>query len=85
MKLKPYVWNILIGFDQLVNTLLGGAPDETLSSRAWRLKDASRFWGLARRFIDALFFLQEEHCKQAYLAEVNRTQIDLTIPVGKEK
>lgn len=28
-----YFWNILISFDQFVNTLLGGVPDETLSSR----------------------------------------------------
>lgn len=31
--LKRYTFNVLIGVDQLVNALLGGDPDETLSSR----------------------------------------------------
>lgn len=30
---KKYIWNILISIDQLCNTLLGGLPDETISSR----------------------------------------------------
>ena len=28
-----YIWNVLIALDQLANALLGGDPDETLSSR----------------------------------------------------
>lgn len=31
--MKRYIWNVLISIDQLINTLLGGFPDETLSSR----------------------------------------------------
>lgn len=31
-----YGKKVLIAFDQLVNALAGGWPDETLSSRAWR-------------------------------------------------
>jgi len=31
--IKEYFWNILIVIDQLVNTLCGGDPDETISSR----------------------------------------------------
>lgn len=31
--MKKYVWNVLISFDQFVNTLFGGDPDETVSSR----------------------------------------------------
>lgn len=30
---KRYIWNLLISIDQLANTLLGGFPDETISSR----------------------------------------------------
>lgn len=33
MKLKRYFWNILISIDQFVNTVFGGDPDETISSR----------------------------------------------------
>jgi hypothetical protein len=28
-----YFWNLLIAVDQLFNTVFGGDPDETLSSR----------------------------------------------------
>lgn len=31
--MKKYFWNILIAIDQLANTILGGDPDETISSR----------------------------------------------------
>jgi hypothetical protein len=31
--MKRYFYNILIGVDQLVNAILGGDPDETISSR----------------------------------------------------
>jgi hypothetical protein len=31
--MKQYIWYILIAIDQLVNTILGGYPDETMSSR----------------------------------------------------
>jgi hypothetical protein len=32
-KFSKYLWNILVAIDQMVNTLCGGDPDETLSSR----------------------------------------------------
>jgi hypothetical protein len=35
--LARYVKNVAIGFNQLLNTLLGGEPDECLSSHAYRL------------------------------------------------
>lgn len=31
--MSKYIWNVLIAIDQLINTLFGGDPDETLSSR----------------------------------------------------
>jgi hypothetical protein len=33
---KQYFWNILISLDQFANTLCGGDPDETMSSRMGR-------------------------------------------------
>ena len=36
-KLGRYVWNNLIAFDQFVNTILGGDPDETISSRIGKI------------------------------------------------
>ena len=59
---------ILIALDQLVNTLAGGWPDETFSSRCWRWsKDGKRDW--PRRVVDWLFFLEAEHCKSSYESE----------------
>ena len=79
MKIKTYLLNILISFDQFVNVLFLGQPDETISSRAWRCKDVSSFWRFMRKFIDLLFFFQPQHCFKAYLAELNRKQIQLEI------
>lgn len=31
--MKKYLWNIVISLDQLLNTVLAGSPDETISSR----------------------------------------------------
>jgi hypothetical protein len=31
--MKKYLWNIIVSIDQLINTLIGGDPDETISSR----------------------------------------------------
>jgi hypothetical protein len=31
--MKRYFWNILIAIDQFTNTICGGDPDETISSR----------------------------------------------------
>lgn len=79
MKLKQYIINLLVAFDQFINVLFLGQPDETISSRAWRCKDVSSFWKVMRKFIDLLFFFQPQHCFKAYLAELNRKQIQLEI------
>lgn len=34
--MSGYFHNLLVACDQFLNTLLGGWPDETLSSRCWR-------------------------------------------------
>ena len=67
--------NIAIAFDQLINTLLGSAPDETLSAKAWRMRLVSTPWHIAQVVIDALFFWQTEHCKAAYFSEYERKQL----------
>ena len=79
MKLKLYILNILIAFDQFVNVLFLGQPDETISSRAWRCKDANSFWGVMHSLINKLFFFQKDHCHKAYLAELERKHITTTI------
>lgn len=37
--IKKYLFNIFIGLDQMVNTILWGDPDETISSRLGRIKE----------------------------------------------
>lgn len=54
-----YLINILVAVDQLANTLAGGDPDETISSRAG--KSHPRL----ARIINALFFWQGDHCRQS--------------------
>jgi len=36
--MSKYLLNVLIGLDQLGNSILGGDPDETISSRLGKLK-----------------------------------------------
>ena len=63
-----YARRVLIGVDQLVNALLGGWPDETMSSRAWRWEwDGVRSW--PRKLIDLLFFWDLEHCRLSFESE----------------
>ena len=64
--MKQYIWNLLISLDQFINTIIGGHPDETLSSRCWHHREDWRA-ALAVKFIDWLFSPFEfEHCKNAY-------------------
>ena len=79
MKLLKYITNVLIGFDQFINTIFLGFPDETISSRAWRCKDANSFWKIMHSLINKLFFFQKDHCHKAYLAELERKHITTTI------
>lgn len=65
---------VLISIDQVVNTLCGGYADETISARAWRLKDKNSGWAAMRILIDTLFFFQFKHCYNAYLSEMDRKQ-----------
>lgn len=71
-----YLLYNLIAIDQLVNTILGGSPDETLSSRAWRAEQSNKLFGrFFRPLIDGIFFWQKDHCRQGYLAEKLRRQL----------
>lgn len=65
-----YVKQILIAVDQLVNAILLGYADETISARAYRLGKTSKAWRVAEKVINVLFFFQDEHCQAAYLDEV---------------
>lgn len=70
-------WNFVLWLDQGLNVLLGGSADETFSSRAHRRwRDTTlRRWKVARAVINAIFFWQDDHCFEAYRAEVERRQL----------
>lgn len=70
-----YALNVLISIDQLFASLVGGYPDETLSSYAHRLHAQGKFFGFTRDWINAIFFWQEDHCHLAYTAERARVQL----------
>lgn len=70
--MKKYLKNVLIGIDQLVNTLANGAPDETISSRSWRTR---RKHPWRRVLIDAIFFpIERNHCKKSWESERQHLQ-----------
>jgi hypothetical protein len=65
-----YVYNNLINLDQTLNTITGGDPDETVSSRLGRLEKKYngnipwyRPWAKVISF--ALDHIQKNHCTQS--------------------
>ena len=74
--MKAYLLNVAIAADQAVNALLAGAPDETLSSRAHRMRlKGHRYWGWTAKAINLLFFWEADHCRAAHESEQRRTQL----------
>ena len=68
-----YLWGVVIALDQLANALLRGAPDETLSSRAHRMRlKGHRYWGWTAGAINKIFFLEDDHCRASYEREMAR-------------
>lgn len=71
--MKTWIFYIAIAVDQLLNAILGGYPDETLSARCWREKRWQRY------VIDGLFFWQRSggkgHCEQCYWYERERKDL----------
>lgn len=74
--LKNNLFQLFVAIDQVLNVFLGMIfepkrahwADETMSSYAHRLRiERNIFW--VERVIDALFFLQKDHCKTAYESE----------------
>lgn len=71
-KLWNWFVSLLIAFDQFVNTLFGGHPDETFSASCYRKRGNFWGWWLSYHFVNTLFFWQENHCKEAYENELAR-------------
>lgn len=55
----------LVKLDVAVMRLLGGKPNETLSSAAWNAHLTKGWWGWTYLLINALFFIfQRDHCRK---------------------
>ena len=75
-KLVWYIKQAAIACDQLINAILGGWADETLSSRAYRWdKDGVRAW--PRKVIDwlAARLGDPDHCRESYRSERRGDQL----------
>ena len=71
-KIKNHLWQCVLTIDQAANVFLFfGWADETLSARCWRLHYSYKFWAVARRVVDAIFFFEKNHCWKAFLNEVH--------------
>lgn len=60
--MNKYLWNILISIDQLANTILGGDPDETISSRAGKLQEKRKWACLLCKLLN---YFETDHCKKS--------------------
>lgn len=67
-----YVTKVLLGLDQFANTIIGGAPDETISARAGRLKNRP-FWKQLAWTLDKI---QPNHVENAIASEREGSQQD---------
>ena len=67
------LFNIFLALDQLLNTLLLGHPDETLSSRLGRTIGKERYFWVKylRLAVDTLFFFDKDgeigHCEKSIM------------------
>lgn len=62
--MKFWLKQVFLAVDQLLNALLNGWADETLSSRAWR--QALKGRPMMALAIDVLFFFSPNHCATSY-------------------
>lgn len=69
-----YLRNLLIALDQFAGALLlGNHADITISAQAWLWEmQGKRAW--PRKLIDALFWLEKNHCAESYKSEMQRKQ-----------
>lgn len=72
-----YLYNVFNSFDQLANSISGGTPDNTISSRVgYHCQNAGIltkwYWVIASKLIDLTFFLptnEKQYCKKAFRRE----------------
>lgn len=71
-KICKYIFNILVAIDQLANTLLGGDPDETISSRAGKLQHRVWWASLLCKILNKLDY---KHCQNSKEGDEGKNRI----------
>lgn len=67
------LYHLISLISRIYNTLfLKGDMYQTASARTYAESFTSEKWKKRKKFINAIFFWQDDHCKSAWLAEVNR-------------
>jgi hypothetical protein len=77
-KIGRYLLNLAILLDEAANTLAGGSPNETISERAAKARNAGRRWGCV--LCRALNWINPGHCDNALTSTIGD---DAVIPDGK--
>jgi hypothetical protein len=73
-----YLLNWLVLFDEAANTLFGGSPNETVSERAAKARNAGRRWGCI--LCSLLDRVNRGHCDNALTSTIGD---DAVIPDGR--
>lgn len=73
-KVSRYIWNFLIALDQLANTLLGGDPDETMSSRMGKNIRAGKCT-LCKVICLVLNKIDPNHCEKSIESDEGSRQV----------
>lgn len=77
-KIGRYLLNWLILLDEAGNTLTGGSPNETISERAAKARNAGRRWGCI--LCRVLNRINPGHCDRALTSTIGD---DAVIPDGQ--
>lgn len=78
---RPYLAKLGDAISQLFNALAGGAPDESLSGRSWRItkleptNSRTWFWEVIKFAAEALFYIRDrgQHTRLAFEEDVTRS------------
>jgi hypothetical protein len=84
--MTEYLKNIFLACNYFVNALLRGQPNETLSSRAYRMQQKPQpYWHGLAACINCIFWWQNNHCRGAYAGDRARLLVPLPSAVLKSE
>ena len=73
--MSEYLWNFWIAVSQLRTLSSAGEPPMIVCARAWRHSlEGHKLSIYFVKTLNAIFFLQENHCKDAWESEVQMRQ-----------